>query len=86
MKLPLVSVVPGTKLVPAIVTVVAAAPAATEAGVNEVIFGPTTVSTLAAESEVMLFCTVRLRVPGVVMAVDGTVAVMLVAVPAVTVN
>ena len=85
-KLLLVSVVPAMKLVPVMVRVVLAAPAVTDAGLNEVMDGPLTVNVLAAEVAVLVFFTVMLLAPGVTMAVAGTVAVMEVAVPAVTVN
>jgi len=86
LKFPPVSVVPGRKPVPARVTLVAAAPATAEAGVTDVILGPLTVRVLAADVAVLLFLTVTLRAPGVTIDVAGTVAVMEVAVPAVTVN
>ena len=85
-KLPLVSVVPAMKFVPVTVIVVAAAPAVTEAGLNDVMAGPLTVKVLAVDAAVLVFLTVRLCAPGVTMEVAGMVAVMDVAVPAVTVN
>ena len=85
-KLPLVSVVPAMKFVPVTVSVVLAAPAVTEAGLREVIVGPFTVNVLAVEAAVLVFFTVRFSAPGVTMEVAGIVAVMDVAVPAVTVN
>ena len=84
--MPLVSVVPGTKFVPATVIEVAADPAVTELGLSDVILGPTTVRVLAEETAVTVFCTVTLRLPGVVMEVAGMVAVIDVAVAEPTVN
>ena len=74
------------KFVPVTVSVVLAAPAVTEAGLSEVIVGPFTVNVLAVEGAVLVFLTVRFSAPGVTMEVAGMVAVMDVAVPAVTVN
>ena len=74
------------KFVPVTVRVVLAAPAETEVGLNEVMVGPLTVNVLPAEAAVLVFLTVRLSAPGVTMDVAGMVAVMDVAVPAVTVN
>ena len=85
-KLPLVSVVPAMKFVPVTVSVVLAAPAVTEVGLSEVIVGPFTVNVLAVDAAVLVFLTVRLCAPGVTIEVAGIVAVMDVAVPAVTVN
>ena len=82
----LVSVVPAMKLVPTIVMLVAAAPATAVDGVTEVMAGPFTVKVLAVEVAELPFLTVTLSGPGVTMAVAGTVAVIEVAVPAVTVN
>ena len=85
-KLPLVSVVPATKFVPVTVMVVAAAPAVTEAGLTELMAGPFTVNVLAVDAAVLVFLTVRLCAPDVTRDVAGMVAVMEVAVPAVTIN
>jgi len=74
------------KFVPVTVRVVLAAPAVTDVGLSEVMVGPLTVNVLAAEAAVLVFFTVRLSAPGVTMEVAGMVAVMDVAVPAVTVN
>jgi len=68
------------------VIVVSGEPATTEDGVIDVILGPLTVNVLAVEVAVLVFLTVRLCAPAVTMAVAGTVAVMEVAVPAVTVS
>jgi len=84
--LPLVSVVPAMKLVPTMVTWVAAAPATALFGVTDVMVGPLTVNVLAAEVAELPFLTVTLSAPAVTMDVAGTVAVIEVAVPAVTVN
>ena len=86
MKFPLVSVVPATKFVPVTVTVVAAAPAVTEAGLTEVMAGPFTVNVLDADAAVLVFLTVRLCAPEVTRDVAGMVAVIDVAVPAVIVS
>lgn len=59
-KLPLVSVVPGRKLVPVMVIVVSGEPATTDDGVIDVILGPLTVNVLAVEVAVLVFLTVRL--------------------------
>ena len=85
-KFPLVSVVPGRKPVPAMVIVVAAAPATAVAGVKDVILGPFTVSVLAPEAAVLVFFTTRLSVPAAAMLLAGSVTVMDVAVPAVASN
>jgi len=74
------------KLVPATVMVVAAAPAVTEAGVREVIAGALIVKVLCGETAAVVFFTVMLCAPGVTIEVAATVAVIEVAVPAVTVN
>ena len=85
-KLPLVSVVPGRKPVPAMVIFVAAAPATTVAGVKDVILGALTVRVLAPEAAVLVFFTTRLSVPAAAMLLAGSVTVMDVAVPAVATN
>ena len=77
---------PGRKPVPAMVMLVAAAPATTVAGVKDVILGAFTVSVLAPEAAVLVFFTTRLSVPGAAMLVAGSVTVMEVAVPAVATN
>ena len=74
------------KLVPTMVTLVAAAPATALFGVTDVMVGPLTVNVLAAEVAELPFLTVTLSAPAVTMDVAGTVAVIEVAVPAVTVN
>lgn len=83
MKLPLVSVVPAMKLVPAMVMVVSPDPAMIEDGVSELILGPLTVNTLAAEAAALVFFTTTFSAPAVAIAVAGTVTVIDVAVPAV---
>ena len=76
------------KFVPVTVMVKALAPTATVFGLSVVIAGPLTVIGLDAEIEVLEFFTVTFsgREPAAVMALEGTVAVMTVAVPVSTVN
>ena len=71
---------------PAMVMVVAAAPATAEAGVKVVILGAFTVSVLAVEAAVLVFFTTRLSVPALAMLLAGSVTVTVVAVPAVATN
>lgn len=75
--------VPTTKLVPVTTTDAPLVPAAMAAGLTDTMVGPTTVSGTALETSVP-FSTVRLSAPA--LACGGTVAVMDVALPAVTVN
>ena len=79
--------VPAMKLVPAMVSVVLPDPAAIVLGLSEEMAGAATVSVDAADvPEEFGLCTVMLREPAVSMALLGTVAVIEVAVPAVTVK
>jgi len=73
-------------LVPVTVNVVAADPATTVFGLNDVIAGPLKVKVDAPEAIAPGFCTVMLRLPAVPSKLAGTVAVIDVAVPAVTVS
>ena len=82
----LLSVVPAMKFVPATVMAVSDDPAAIEFGVIELIAGTATVTVEAVETAPPGFLTVRLSVPAVAREAEGTVAVMEVALPAVTVN
>jgi len=68
------------------VTVVLAAPATTEDGLRDVMAGFLTVSVLAGDTAVLVFLTVTDKVQQLVIELAGTVAVIDVAVPAVTVN
>jgi hypothetical protein len=79
-------VVPAIKLVPVTVITVSPDPATTELGLNEVIAGALTVRWDAAEAAPPGFCTVMLRVAAAASDAVGTVAVIEVAVPAVTVR
>jgi hypothetical protein len=56
-------VVPAIKLVPVIVIVVSGEPAGAAFGLIEVIVGPLTLKTLAAEDDVLVFFTVTLNEP-----------------------
>jgi hypothetical protein len=79
-------VVPAMKLVPVTVIVVSPDPATTELGLNEVIAGALTVKCEAADVAPPGFWTVMLSVAAAASEAVGTVAVIDVAVPAVTVN
>ena len=79
-------VVPATKFVPVILSVVALEPAAMVLGLSDEIVGPDMVSVEADEVAPLGFCTVTLREPVVAKTLLGTVAVMEVAVPAVRVK
>ena len=83
-KLPLAEE-PGRKFVPVTVIVNALAPAATALGLNAVIAGALTVKTLPAEATVPFF-TVTLKAAAAASEVEGTVAVIAVAVPVSTVS
>lgn len=71
------------KLEPAMVMAVSPDPAMIDDGVSEVIFGPLTVKTLAAEAAALVFFTTMFNDPGAAIALAGTVTVIEVAVPAV---
>ena len=77
---------PLRKLVPVTVIVNCAAPAETVFGESEVTVGPLTFSVTPGDTAVDVFRMVTLWAPGVVREPEETVAVMEVAVPAVTVN
>jgi hypothetical protein len=77
---------PLKKFVPVTVSVKGAPPAAIEVALSEVIVGPTTFRVDAADVVPPGLCTVRLSLPVVATMLAGMVAVMDVAVPAVTVN
>jgi hypothetical protein len=83
---PHITVEPLKKFVPVTVSVNAAAPATAEVGLNEVIVGPTTVTVDAEDLAPPGFCTVRLSLPVLAATLTDIVAVMDLAVPAVTVN
>ena len=83
---PHITVEPVTKFVPATVSVKSAPPAAAVAGVSEAILGAPIEKMDGVDAAPPGLCTVTLRFPALVIDAAGTVAVMLVAVPAVTVN
>jgi len=79
-------VVPAMKLVPVMVIGVSVEPATTVAGLIELIAGADTVTAFAADTAVLVFCTVMLSEPAAASEAWGTVAVIEVAVPFVTVS
>ena len=80
-------VAPAIKLFPVTVRVVLEDPAAIDLGLSELMMGASTVNVDTADVAPPLgFCTVTLRFPALPSMLPGTVAVIEVAVPAVTVN
>ena len=73
-------------MVPVTVSVVAADPATTDFGLIDAMVGPVTVNGEEMEVAPPGFCTVTPRLPAVPSRVLGMVAVMDVAVPAVTLS
>jgi len=77
---------PLTKFVPVTLSVKGAPPATAEVGFSDVIAGPTTLRVEVDDVAPPGLCTVRLSLPVLATMLAGMVAVMDVAVPAVTAN